>query len=131
MWGRREEAARTARLLVRLQKIAALETDVSQGDWIPDRWKQSPTWRCTNHHVSRTFDAAAHGQPYCKFGCGSRVYLTFPGDRSGPLPVPGRPSMLRALPPIAVPPSQPGPAQARDAMTAHSTRRPPRGHRLT
>ncbi|MGS0687385.1 hypothetical protein ACVBEQ_19905 [Nakamurella sp. GG22] len=78
MWGGKQEAVRAARLLVRLQKIAELETEVNGGDWIPDRWKQRPTWRCVNNHVSKTFDAAPHGQPYCEFECGSRVYPDLP-----------------------------------------------------
>ncbi len=98
MWGS-QEARRTAQLLVRLQQVAALETDVTPGDWVPDRWTQSPTWRCTNSHVSKTFVVARHGQPYCAFECGSRVYLTFPGDRSGPLNTP-RHTSVRLLPPM-------------------------------
>ncbi len=77
-------APREARLIEQLETIARLESHFGASDVVPERWKRQLRWRCANGHVSRTF-AARRGAPFCKFNCGLRVYLTFPGDRSGPL----------------------------------------------
>ena len=53
-------------------------------DGVPERWLKSPTWRCPAAHVSSRLAQGRRAR--CVF-CGSDVVPTFPGDRSGPLPV--------------------------------------------
>ena len=52
---------------------------------LPERWWQDPTWRCTNSHVAKTFTEQRRRRECVYRFCTSRVQLTFPEDRSGPL----------------------------------------------
>jgi len=75
------------RLSSRLDEIAFKET--GERDVVPARWLETPTWRCSNMHVSSSCIEDRRGQRRCMFRrCGLPVLLTFPGDRSGPLSVP-------------------------------------------
>lgn len=70
-------------LTAQLRAIAADEGGpMSRG--VPERWLESPTWRCPAAHVSTR--RADGRRPRCRF-CGSVVVPTFPEDRSGPLAV--------------------------------------------
>ena len=72
-----------------LAAIAAIEDGPSR-DGAPVRWWLSPTWRCTNLHVSQYF-YRKHFRRVCAFKlCAAGVQLTFPEDRSGPLATPQR-----------------------------------------
>jgi hypothetical protein len=51
---------------------------------VPERWLAAPVWRCPAAHVSTR--RARGRRARCVF-CGSDVVPTFPGDRSGPLPM--------------------------------------------
>ena len=54
---------------------------------VPARWMQDPTWRCTRQHVSKTFGRDWQERRVCSFGgCVAPVQLTFPEDRTGPMP---------------------------------------------
>jgi hypothetical protein len=53
-------------------------------DGVPERWLASPRWRCPAAHVSPRRVPGRRAR--CVF-CGSDVVPTFPGDRSGPLPL--------------------------------------------
>ena len=112
----KSEPAPEVTLLRHLQAIALLETDAAGSDWVPERWRLLPTWRCTNFHVSRTFNATWHGQPRCKFECGSPVYPTFPGDHSGPLPTPETAPAIKAVTGAHGVPTQRGRVQAPDTV---------------
>ena len=49
---------------------------------LPDRWFDSPRWRCRNGHVSiRYLKSEAVGADLC-LACGEYVWLTFPEDGS-------------------------------------------------
>jgi len=56
----------------------------------PDRWYRDPgpRWRCPDGHVS-TFVLKCEERGDCCLaaGCGEPVWLTFPEDRDGPLPL--------------------------------------------
>lgn len=58
----------------------------------PERWWDTPTWRCTRGHVSTTvLRSEGLGRDACLAGgCTAPVTLTFPEDRDGPLLVPKR-----------------------------------------
>jgi len=72
-------------LLDRLSAIAHSEPGLLLAG-IPERWRVRPTWRCSNYHVSTDFVATfVRRRPRCVF-CGRRSFVTFPEDRSGPLP---------------------------------------------
>lgn len=49
----------------------------------PERWHDSPTWRCSNNHVSISFIKTENGGA-CH-ACREPIYLTFPEDKDGPL----------------------------------------------
>ncbi len=51
----------------------------------PDRWNESPRWRCANDHVSQTLLKSEHKGGYVCRVCFKHVCLTFPEDRDGPL----------------------------------------------
>lgn len=70
-------------LTAQLHVIAEAEGGPMSGG-VPERWLQTPTWRCPAAHVSTRRAAGRRGR--CLF-CGSAVVSTFPEDRSGPLPV--------------------------------------------
>ena len=71
-----------------LAAIAAIEDRPSR-DGAPVRWWLTPTWRCTNMHVSKYYYRKPFKGRLCTFKfCDSPVRLTFPGDRSGPLATP-------------------------------------------
>ena len=78
---RRKSSSST--LTAQLQAFAAAEGG-AMVDGVPERWSKSPTWRCPTAHVSTRLAADRRGG--CVF-CGSPVVLTFPEDRSGPLPI--------------------------------------------
>ena len=72
-------------LRTRLMAIGAIEGGPLR-EQAPLRWWRTPTWRCTNHHVSSYHVKTLLRKRICTFQfCGAPVYLTFPGDRSGPL----------------------------------------------
>ena len=53
----------------------------------PDRWYESPHWRCANDHVLDSYlKSDGLGDSVC-FRCFETVYLTFPEDRDGELQV--------------------------------------------
>lgn len=53
----------------------------------PDRWYETPHWRCPRDHVSRMYlKSEAAGADLC-LKCYEPVALTFPEDRDGPLPI--------------------------------------------
>jgi hypothetical protein len=52
----------------------------------PDRWYETPHWRCENEHVSGRYLITDRGGMCLAGGCGSFVWLTFPEDVEGPLP---------------------------------------------
>ena len=73
-------------LRAQLAAIASAEGGPMRGG-VPARWAQDPTWRCSNLHVSKQFQAGRRGRRLCVFRyCGRPVHPTFPEDRSGPLP---------------------------------------------
>ena len=79
------------RLRDQLAAIAAIEDGPSR-DGAPVRWWLTPTWRCTNLHVSQYFYRKRFTK-LCTFKfCDATVRLTFPGDGSGPLATPLRPT---------------------------------------
>jgi hypothetical protein len=53
----------------------------------PDRWYETPHWRCVNNHVSRRYLISELGD-FC-LACMGPVRLTFPEDVDGPLTAPG------------------------------------------
>ena len=72
-------------LLERLTAIAQSEPGLLVAG-VPERWRLHPTWRCSNYHVStESVSTVVRRRPRCVF-CGRRLFLTFPEDRSGPLP---------------------------------------------
>ena len=76
------------RLRDQLAAIAVLENGPSR-DGAPVRWWLTPTWRCTNLHVSKYCYRKHFKGRVCTFKyCESQVRLTFPGDHSGPLATP-------------------------------------------
>jgi hypothetical protein len=77
------------RLRDQLAAIAAIENGPRR-DGAPVRWWLQPTWRCTNLHVS-LYCYRKHSRMCIFKFCDSRVQLTFPGDRSGPLAMPPDP----------------------------------------
>ena len=50
----------------------------------PDRWYESPRWRCSNDHVSAMYLKAEEKGDLC-LECYEPVNLTFPEDKDGPL----------------------------------------------
>ena len=46
---------------------------------IPDRWYETPTWRCTNGHVSSSFLKTDEGDR-C-LACQEYVRMTYPEDK--------------------------------------------------
>jgi hypothetical protein len=50
----------------------------------PDRWYENAHWRCIDDHVNGIYIKTDRGS-VCQT-CGKNVYLTFPEDRTGPLP---------------------------------------------
>jgi len=82
-------------LLERLTAIAHSEPGPLVAG-VPERWPLHPTWRCSNYHVSTDYDPGGmfRRRPRCVF-CGRRLFLTFPEDRSGPLPT--RPDEYRLI----------------------------------
>jgi hypothetical protein len=79
------------RLRDQLAAFAAIETGPLR-DGAPVRWWLTPTWRCPNMHVSMYCYRQHFNKRMCYFKfCDSRVQLSFPGDRSGPLVMPPDP----------------------------------------
>lgn len=73
---------------VRLRHIAAEEARAGAAMFLgkPDRWYESPHWRCANGHVSVMYLITERGGMCLAGNCGSFVWLTFPEDVEGPLP---------------------------------------------
>lgn len=62
-------------------RCAEFEARTKMFSGIPDRWYDSPTWRCKNGHVSKRFlKSEVCGDVCLASGCGAHVYLTFPED---------------------------------------------------
>lgn len=52
---------------------------------LPARWLDTPTWRCTNGHVSKRYlKSEATSLDLC-LACQEPCLLTFPEDQDGPL----------------------------------------------
>lgn len=70
-------------------RLKAIGSDEGGAMWFgkPDRWYESPTWRCTSDHVSKRFLKTDRGD-LC-LACGESVVLTFPEDIDGPLKTSG------------------------------------------
>ena len=53
----------------------------------PDRWYESPKWRCVNDHVTTHYLKSKEKGGACCLAraCGEFVLLTFPEDEDGPL----------------------------------------------
>lgn len=53
----------------------------------PDRWYESPKWRCVNDHVTTYYLKSEEKGGACCLACacGEFVLLTFPEDEDGPL----------------------------------------------
>ncbi len=97
----RRDEADEARLVDRLSYIAYSES--GERGVMPKRWSDDPTWRCPNLHVSKKSIKPRLGRRFCSFElCHLPVYLTFPGDRSGPLMLPG----ALEITPVRVQPSE-------------------------
>ena len=80
-----DDPVRNADLIARLISIGEAEGGPFFGSK-PDRWYETPTWRCYNDHVS-SFYIGSEQPPYDRCpACREAVYLTFPEDRDGPLP---------------------------------------------
>jgi hypothetical protein len=80
-----KEPREVAALRAQLAALAAAEGGPMAGP-VPARWLQDPTWRCTNSHVSKEFQADRRRRRRCVFRfCEATVQSTFPEDRSGPL----------------------------------------------
>lgn len=68
------------RLLVRARQESG-----KKFNGIPERWMDTPHWRCSNDHVSlRYLKSESTGCDLC-LACGERVFMTFPEDSEGPL----------------------------------------------
>ncbi len=52
---------------------------------LPDRWYESPTWRCEKGHISKRFLKSEELGDLC-LACQTRVFLTFPEDAEAVLP---------------------------------------------
>lgn len=51
---------------------------------VPERWFESPHWRCANGHVSRVYlSSETRGDACLAGGCGELVWMTFPEDKDG------------------------------------------------
>lgn len=74
-----------------LNAVAGYEVAVDGGTlWFerPERWWETPHWRCVNDHVSTMYlKSEERGAQCLAAGCRKPMHLTFPEDVDGPLDV--------------------------------------------
>jgi hypothetical protein len=87
----RDDKIKNRALSAQLDAVALAELGRPRRRAVPARWLKDPTWRCTNFHVGKTFERDWHDRRICR--CTAPVQLTFPEDRTGPLPETRRPSL--------------------------------------